>query len=874
MPDNKPSGRPTGRPQSKPGKTGSVHKRGDGLGSGKVGNVDYDERKVSAARPSSDSGNRSGGSPLSGIGGLGGSSSGHSNHSQYGSPLSGIGGLGSGGIPPQNYRRVRRGGGLLRIIFIIIIVLFLMNMLGMCGTSSPYESGNDIAVATPKPTAVTSGNTSSSSSSGAIGHWNQPTTTYENTNLSDVSTSVASGARDKFTKLLGNGNDQVTVMIYMCGTDLESSYGMATSDINEMLYAAHSDKVNIIVETGGTKRWQNSVMSNKTNQRWLISDRAVAALDKNVGKKAMTDPNTLTDFIQWGAKNYPANRYFLILWDHGGGSLSGYAYDELYPNGTMTVDEIASALKNGGIKFDAVGFDACLMANMETAIAVEPYADYLIASEETEPGTGWYYTDWLSNLAKNTSIPTTALGKEIVDDFISASYQSSSRDKTSLSLIDLAEFSGTVPAIFSEFSKQIITDIKGDNYQTVANARSNTKEFAASTRIDQIDLIHFCKNLGTTSASTLADSVQSCVKYNRCNNMNNAYGLSIYFPYYSPRNVSGAVQVYENLGMDRNYTDAVRSFATLSASGQIATGSGSNSLFDILGGGNSYSESYSYDPSDILQLLLGGSSSSGSSSSYGNNYYGGSNYYGSGYSGGGYSLYDMLGGSSGVDDSSLDLFSMLIGRKHLDPGHLVLSKNSYDQNVLSLDQSDWDLIQKINLNVWVDDGSGYIDLGVDDVYEFDEDGSLIVDYSGTWLGISGQIVSYYSTGGEKISDEEWTYTGYVPVMYNGERADILIEFNPDNPDGEILGVQKVYDDGMKAKGYIPIQTGDKIDFLCDYYDYNGNYKDTYYLGEELIVDGALITETIGLEDTSAIYGYRLTDIYNSNTWTPMLRYES
>ena len=194
-------------------------------------------------------------------------------------------------------RPKRSGGGLLRIILIIAIVLFLMNMLGMCGTSSSSsQGGSGITVTTPVPTAAPTANTNANagtqSSSASIGHWNPPTTTYEDTNLSNVSTEVSGGAREKFTKLLGNGNDQVTVLIYMCGTDLETNYGMATSDLNEMLYATHSDKVNIVVETGGTRRWKNSVMANTTNQRWLIADRSVVALDKNVGKKAMTDPAT------------------------------------------------------------------------------------------------------------------------------------------------------------------------------------------------------------------------------------------------------------------------------------------------------------------------------------------------------------------------------------------------------------------------------------------------------------------------------------------------------------------------------------------------------------------------------------------------------
>jgi hypothetical protein len=327
--------------------------------------------------------------------------------------------------------------------------------------------------------------------------------------------------------------------------------------------------------------------------------------------------------------------------------------------------------------------------------------------------------------------------------------------------------------------------------------------------------------------------------------------------------------------MDSDYTDAVRSFATLNASGQTVNSYSSNSLFDILGGGNSYSqESYSYDPTDILNLLLGGATSGGSSSSYGNSYSSGS--YGSGYSGGGLSLYDLLGGQQAVDTDSLDLYSMLVGRNHLDPGNLVLTENSAGQKVLSLSQDDWDMVRDINLNVWVDDGKGYIDLGLDSVYSFDDEGSLIVDgYEGTWIGINEQVVSYYQTGGEYVSEDKWTYSGYIPVMYNGERANIEIEFNQDTPDGVVLGVRRIYDDGMAAKGYIEMQDGDTIDFLCDYYGYDGEYKDTYFLGDDqYIVAGDLEVTPMYLEDVKVRYGYRLTDYYNANSWTPMLEYEN
>ena len=77
--------------------------------------------------------------------------------------------------------------------------------------------------------------------------------------------------------------------------------------------------------------------------------------------------------------------------------------------------------KNGGVKFDIIGFDACLMATLETALVAEQYGDYLIASEAVEPGTGWYYTNWLSALSENPAIDSLDLGKQIIDDYVKMS---------------------------------------------------------------------------------------------------------------------------------------------------------------------------------------------------------------------------------------------------------------------------------------------------------------------------------------------------------------------------------------------------------------------------------------------------------------------
>ena len=165
-------------------------------------------------------------------------------------------------------------------------------------------------------------------------------------NTTALDETVATGARAKFTEIIGNKQDNVTIMVYMCGTDLESQQGMATSDLKEMAAATVGDKINLIVFTGGCSRWRNNVVSSSVNQIYQIKDGKFLCLEKDMGRGSMVSPDTLTTFIQYGKKNFPANRMCLIFWDHGGGSVSGFGYDEkVGHNQSMTLAGINSALK-------------------------------------------------------------------------------------------------------------------------------------------------------------------------------------------------------------------------------------------------------------------------------------------------------------------------------------------------------------------------------------------------------------------------------------------------------------------------------------------------------------------------------------------------
>ncbi len=810
------------------------------------------------------------------------------------------------------------------------------------------------------------------------------------TNYTQVNGEVARGARSKYTKLRGKGRDTVTLMVYMIGTDLESQSGMGTADLNEMVYAGlDNSKVKVLVQTGGCRRWRNSVISAGKQQRWAINGRGIELLDEKKETVSMTDEDELAGFIQFCAKKAPADRYILIFWDHGGGSVSGYGYDEIRPNDSMNIGEIARGLEAGGVKFDFIGFDACLMGTLETAIAVEPYADYLIASEEAEPGTGWYYTNWLKLINENTSTNTLNLGRQICDDFTVQNAMYASGTGTTLSLVDLAELSKTVAGKLGSFGSDLTTRLQSSNYQEVANARNGSREFSPSNRLDQVDLVDFCMNLNTKESKSLAEAVQSAVKYNRVNGMTNAYGLSIYFPNSSLKSVNSMIQICEDIGVDSQWTEGIRAYATLEQSGQIMAnngysyGSGSGSLLDVLlgsagsgsgtydyssgsdsytGGGSflgslfsdAYSGSYSSDTdtgsvldalfgsygtstqtessgSGILDLLFGGGGSDSQSytsydsyssmneqdiydmlmqaydmgGSTGNAYnaYGGGSTYGNGSGSsdslgivdllmGGYEStsgsyygvndYSSIYGESGQETSSsasslLSVAAQMFGSRAMVGSETLTLTEKDGQNVLVLSEDMWDQITDVELNVFVDDGEGYIDLGLDNVIEYTDDGDLIDAWDGTWLTISGQPVALYPISDEDVDDNGLYITRkFTPVLLNGERMNLVIEFNEETGVDSVLGAQDVLPTGVQAKGFRDLEPGDVIQPVCDYFTYDGTFEAQYTLGDPVIVpdDAYLTVANMSVTGGSRmLYTARLTDIYQANYWLPMTEYK-
>lgn len=280
-----------------------------------------------------------------------------------------------------------------------------------------------------------------------------------------------------------------TIMIYFCGSDLESLHGMATYNLKEMadvhpvvpveelLNSTYDldikvpsvfNDVNVVFETGGSKKWHTKEevgidVSTEKLQRWQFTpvaeteDRNPFTLLEEVPLSSMAEPGTLSDFIRWSAETCPAENYALVLWDHGGGGASGIFVDELFGNDIMYLDELDQALADGGVFFETVILDACLMACLETAQALAPHASYMVASEEVTSGYGSAFGYWMNELYLNPHRNGKQFGICVCDMTVRKYAEldiDQAYDLLTYSVVDLS-YIGKLSEVFNEFFAEL-----------------------------------------------------------------------------------------------------------------------------------------------------------------------------------------------------------------------------------------------------------------------------------------------------------------------------------------------------------------------------------------------------------------------------------
>ena len=328
----------------------------------------------------------------------------------------------------------------------------------------------------------------------------------------------------------------LTLMVYLCGSNLETEAGAASADLAEMLAHYPSDgSLRVIVMPSGSRTWQNDISAEET-AIYELTGRGLAKLC-TLPLQNMGDPAALTALLDYGYTHAPADRYALLMWDHGAGPTLGLCFDELFSAENsmdgLTLQELADALENSPAaqrKLSWIGFDACLMASLETACTVAPYADYMIASQETEPASGWDYA-FLADAAADASGAET--GRRVIDGYFRSLDDSVA--SLTLSCVSLSD----IPAVSAELDELFNTlhlSLDEHSYPAFAECRVLTKSPGYSTGyeydlIDLADLLQLYQEEGLADCSSLLAKLDQAVVESR-SNMPYINGLSIYFPHY------------------------------------------------------------------------------------------------------------------------------------------------------------------------------------------------------------------------------------------------------------------------------------------------------------------------------------------------------
>ena len=301
----------------------------------------------------------------------------------------------------------------------------------------------------------------------------------------------------------------------------------------------------MVIQTGGASVWQNEIVDADKLQRYTYTSEGLELVDEQCSA-SMGAADTLESFLNFASEKYPADRTAVVFWNHGGGSVSGVAFDELYENDSLTLDEIYEAFsrvwtpdKSDNKPLELVGFDACLMATVDVANALSGFSRYMVASEETEPGNGWNYTGWVGALANDSSIDGELLGKAICDSYMDGCREAETDKDATLSLTDLSKV-GQLLQAYESFGTEALKSLSEDPgfYSRFARLAQKSENYGGNTRdqgyTNMVDLGHLARQSAELlpSAEDVLRALDECVVYK----VNGPYraeatGLSCYYSY-------------------------------------------------------------------------------------------------------------------------------------------------------------------------------------------------------------------------------------------------------------------------------------------------------------------------------------------------------
>jgi len=331
---------------------------------------------------------------------------------------------------------------------------------------------------------------------------------------------------------------------YLCGSDLETYNGCATADLMEMMEVRLPENVTVVIQTGGAAAWQNDFVDAGKIQRWVYNNEGLFLADEQ-DTANMGDAQTLYEFLDFANTNFPADNVAVTFWNHGGGSVSGAAFDELHYSDSLDLAEMYAAFdavwpaNTEAPALELIGFDTCLMATVDVAAVFQNFAKYLVASEETEPGNGWLYSGIMEALASGYMNDGVDLGIAICDTYYIGCQNAGTEDQVTLSLVDLTQLTPLLEAYEAFGEEAFIAALEDPGFfAQFGRAAALSENYGGNTReqgyTNMVDLGHLARQTSwiLPSAQNVCDALDDCVLY-KVNGIYRAEstGLSCYYSY-------------------------------------------------------------------------------------------------------------------------------------------------------------------------------------------------------------------------------------------------------------------------------------------------------------------------------------------------------
>lgn len=629
--------------------------------------------------------------------------------------------------------------------------------------------------------------------------------------------------------------DSWTILVYLCGSDLESKAAAATQDLNEMIQGKTGGKVRFVVETGGAKTWRNRVVASNKLGRYVVSNGDIKD-GGAVSAASMGEPKTLAEFINWGVTNYPAEHMGLVLWDHGGGSITGVCFDEVRNRDSLLLRELDAALaassKTMWDKFDFIGFDACLMATLETANVVASYADYMVASQESEPSGGWEYSAIGNYLASNPDADGNELGKTICKTYLD-SLKANTKGFSTLSVVDLSKIDQLIQD-YHRFSQEMYES--GNDQAVLAqmtraihqvdNYGCNNRREGYTNMVDLGGIVDACAQL-TPSATAVKQSLHDAVTYQiRGTYHADACGLSTYYPLAITN--AQELKIFQTVAVNPSY---------LSYVDRLAHGATYN-------GGSQYQQ---YNDDSFWQ---------------GN-------------------FWNWLLGNSGEQQQQAQE-----AQDHWDyvDDHTETSTQITFASEPQVDDEGtfWFQFDKNGINnaavvsgmVYERDKTkgNYIVLGETyDVYGDWETGEFADGFDGRWLSLpDGQNLNLCVEG---LSKDHIVYTS--PILLNGEECYLRLYQNIEDGKVVVEGVWSAVDaSGAVDRGMTPLEKGDEITPLYRAISSNDGTDSSDYEGDAYKLDSdELSVDYRTLGEGEYLYSFFIQDVYGDTFYTAAAQFD-